>query len=322
MKVLQTLFTFFTFSCLCTTAQAQLSAYGAAAKVNGVQISNSTLEKNFEEYQREKDVNIAAIRYPDRIKEMRRDVLDQLIDQELVWQTVQAKALFASPDDIDKSVEDVRAQFDTEDGFLQRIMLDGFTPEKYRVHVQRLVSVSNYMQEVSSRTTVSKEEVHEFYVNNPDKLGMPETVRARHILLKVHPNANDDTKKGVEEKMTNIVEHLENGADFSTLAVQYSEDGSSSQGGDLGYFDRGQMVGPFSDAAFSLDVGETSGIVETVYGLHLIRVEDRQPVRTVPEEMASEQIFNFLLDSKRRQAIRDELLALRAGAEIEILVPL
>ena len=61
-------------------ALAQVSAYGAAARVNSVEIRNATLEKNFEEYQRENNVNIAAIRYPDRVKEMKREVLEELID--------------------------------------------------------------------------------------------------------------------------------------------------------------------------------------------------------------------------------------------------
>ena len=120
-----------------SSAQAQVSAYGAAARVNGVDVSNSALEKNFEEYQRENNVNIAAIRYPNRVKEMKRDVLEHLIDQELVWQRVQAKKLFASAEEIDASLQEIRAQFDSEDRFLTRITIDGFTPESYRAHVRR-----------------------------------------------------------------------------------------------------------------------------------------------------------------------------------------
>lgn len=307
--------------CFSGTSQAQLSAYGSAANVNGVEISNAILERNFEEYQRENDVNIAAIRYPDRIIEMRRDVLDQLIDQELVWQVVQARDLVASPEETETSVEDVRAQFDTEDEFLQRITIDGFTLDSYHTHAERVVSVSNYMQKISSHAAVSSEEVHEFYVNNPDKLQLPETVRARHILLKVHPNANTDTRESVQQRMDSITEQLAGGADFSTLAVRFSEDSSASQGGDLGYFQHGQMVKPFDDAVFALSVGETSNVVRTVYGLHLIKLEDRQPSQMVAEEAAAEQIYAYLLEVKQREAIRDELSTLRANADIDIWKP-
>ncbi|MDH3363156.1 MAG: peptidylprolyl isomerase [Gammaproteobacteria bacterium] len=303
-------------------AGAQVSAYGAAARVNGVDVSNSVLEKSFEEYQRENNVNIAAIRYPNRVKEMKREVLEHLIDEELVWQTVQAKDLFASPQEVDQSLEEIRAQFGSEDRFLTRITIDGFTPESYRDYVRRTVSAANYMQKVSAAATVSSEEVHDFYVNNPDKFHIPESVKARHILLKVHPSANEETRNAVRERMQRIVEQLADGANFAALAVKYSEDTSASAGGDLGYFQHGQMVKPFDNAAFALQVGETSGVVETIYGLHIIKLEDRQPSQVVPEEMASEQIYSYLLDVKRRQAIRDEIVALRADAEIEILLPL
>lgn len=305
-----------------SSAQAQASAYGAAARVNGIEVSNSVLEKSFEEYQRENNVNIAAIRYPNRVKEMKRDVLEHLIDQELVWQTVQAKKLFASAEEIDASLQEIRSQFDSEDHFLTRITIDGFTPESYRAYVRRTASVANYMQNISASATVSREDVHEFYVNNPDKFQVPETVRVRHILLRVHPSANEESRAPVRAKMDSIVNQLANGADFAALATRYSEDSSAAQGGDLGYFSHGQMVKPFDDAAFALKVGETSGIVETVYGLHVLRVEDRQPPQIVPEEMASDQIYDYLQDVKQRQAIRDELSALRAEAEIEILLPL
>lgn len=301
---------------------AQASSYGAAAEVNGIEISNRILEKNFEEYQRENNVNIAAIRYPGRVKEMKREVLELLIDQELVWQQVQAKKLFASLEEVDKSLENLRNNFPSEEAFLKRITIEGYTPETYRDHVHRLVSAANYMRDLSAGATVGDEEVQDFYENNPDKFQVQEMIRARHILLKVHPSANEETRKIVRERMDGIVERLAEGADFATLAGQYSEDSSAVNGGDLGYFQRGDMVKPFDDAAFALSPGEISGVIKTIYGFHVIKVEDRQPPQTVPEVMAAQQIRDYLLELKQRQAIRTELSTLRAAADIRILLPL
>ncbi len=308
--------------CLGSAATAQVSAYGAAARVNGVEISNAKLESNFEEYQRENDVNIAGIRYPDRVKEMKRDVLEELIDQELVWQVVQEKKLFADPEDVERSLDKLRSQFDSEDAFLTRIRIEGFTPDSYREHVRRMVSASLYLQGISEEASVTAEEMHDFYASNLDKFEVPEMVSARHILLKVHPNADEKTRGKVSERMDAIVAELEAGADFATLAAMYSEDGSKTDGGNLGYFHREQMVAPFTEAAFATEVGEVSDVVETIYGLHLIKVEDHQPSRTVPEEMAQQQIYDYLLEVNRRRAIREEIAALRADADIEILIPL
>lgn len=302
-------------------ASAQVTAYGAAARVNGVEISNEKLEKNFEEYQRENDVNVGAIRYPDRVTEMKREVLDTLIDQELVWQVVQERDLYASPEIVEQSLGRIRAQFPSEDEYVTRITIEGFTPESYREHVMKMVSGQLYLETVAETAAVSADEIHDFYAENPDKFEMPEMTRARHILLKVHPNANAETRAGVRERMDAIVAQLENGADFAVLAATYSEDSSKDNGGDLGYFQRGQMVPQFDQAAFTIAVGEVSGIVETVYGLHLIKVEDRQPSQTVPESMAQQQIYDHLLEVKRRQAMREEIATLRAAADIEVLLP-
>jgi peptidyl-prolyl cis-trans isomerase C len=308
--------------CLCSTAAAQVSAYGAAARVNGVEITNAMLEKNFEEYQRENNVNIAGIRYPDRVKNMKLEVLEELIDQELVWQVVQEKDLYASPEDVDRSLQQLRSQFDSEDEFLTRITIEGFTSEGYREHVGRMASASLYMQSISETAAVTIDEMHDFYTDNPDKFEIPEMVRARHILLKVHPNANEEMRGKVHDRMNAIIAELEAGAEFAALAAMYSEDGSKSAGGDLDYFNRGEMVEPFAEAAFATEVGEVTGVVETIYGLHIIKVEDRQPSQIVPEKTAQQQIYDYLLDVNRRQAIRDELAALRTDADIKILIPL
>ena len=308
--------------CLCSTVAAQVSAYGAAATVNGAEITNAMLEKNFEEYQRDNNLNIAAIRYPDRVKEMKLKVLEELIDQELVWQVVQEKDLYAGPADVDGSLQQLRSQFESEDKFLTRITIEGFTPDSYREHVRRMASTSLYLHRISETAAVTIDEMHDFYADNPDKFVIPETVQARHILLKVHPNAGEEMRGTVRARMDAIITQLDAGEEFAALAAMYSEDGSKSAGGDLGYFNRSEMVEPFAEAAFATEVGEVTGVVETVYGLHIIKVEERQPSQIVPEETAQEQIYDYLLDVNRRQAVRDEIAALRTDADIEILLPL
>ncbi|NJO38685.1 MAG: hypothetical protein HC871_15110, partial [Rhizobiales bacterium] len=100
-----------------------------------------------------------------------------------------------------------------------------------------------------------------------------EEVRARHILL-----ASEDDAKAV-------IAELEGGADFSELAKEKSTGPSGPQGGDLGYFKKGQMVPEFGDAAFAMDVGSTSAApVKTQFGFHVIKVEDKRKVEPSFEE--------------------------------------
>lgn len=103
---------------------------------------------------------------------------------------------------------------------------------------------------------------------------MPNSVRASHILLMYQGSQRSTATRSKEEaqqQIQQIESQLQQGADFATLAREHSDCPSSSKGGDLGQFGRGQMVGPFEDAAFGMEVGQTSGVVETPFGYHLIQ---------------------------------------------------
>jgi len=307
--------------CAASLASAQLNAYGAAATVNGIEISNASLERTFVEYQRDKGVNVAAIRYPKRFDLMKREVLDQLIAQELVWQTAQGSAFVADDQSVDESMQKVRAQFQSDTDFQLRLRSEGYTLESYREHVRQLATSFNYLGDVSADVVVDDADIHTYYENHPEKFQIPEVVRARHILIKVVLQDSQEKKRIAREKMEDILRQLERGTDFAQLAIKYSEDSSAAQGGDLGYFPRANMVKPFADAAFMLQPGEISGIVESVYGLHVIKVEDRKEKGLVSEQEARAKIEAYLLNIKKQQAIDEEISSLRAAADIEVLIP-
>ncbi|HSR55231.1 MAG TPA: peptidylprolyl isomerase [Alphaproteobacteria bacterium] len=103
---------------------------------------------------------------------------------------------------------------------------------------------------------------------------MTDQVRASHILLMYEGSARSTATRSKEEalaEITTLAKVIEGGGDFGQLAAENSDCPSGMQGGDLGTFGRGQMVGAFEDAAFALEVGETSGVVETDFGFHLIQ---------------------------------------------------
>ncbi len=103
---------------------------------------------------------------------------------------------------------------------------------------------------------------------------MANQVRASHILLMYAGSARSSAARSKDEAAQEIQAlkaQIDGGADFADLARQHSDCPSGRSGGDLGNFGRGQMVGPFEDAAFGLEVGGTSGVVETDFGYHIIR---------------------------------------------------
>jgi hypothetical protein len=156
-------------------AHAQVHAYGMAAKVNGEGISNEALERSFQEYLRESNVNLGSVRNPERVKGMRREALDLLIDQELAWQAAQKTTVLATDAEVDEAVVAMRAQFKSEQAFASRLAIEGYTEASYREHLRRLVSARKYLDRVAAKAPpVSDEEIHTFYAANPDKFTVTE----------------------------------------------------------------------------------------------------------------------------------------------------
>ena len=110
---------------------------------------------------------------------------------------------------------------------------------------------------------------------------------------------------------------MKKGEDFATLAKTYSEGPSGPKGGELGYFRRGQMVKPFEEAAFSLQPNETSGIVETQFGYHLIKVSDKKPAKKMAYAEVKDRLGEHLKNQKRDSEASAYIETLRKDAKIE-----
>jgi peptidyl-prolyl cis-trans isomerase C len=150
---------------------------------------------------------------------------------------------------------------------------------------------------IMKNVSVTDEDMEQYYNLNKEKFSVPEQVRARHILIKVSPDAPDEEKSKAREKAQAILERAKKGEDFAQLATENSDDpGSGSRGGDLGFFGRGRMVKTFEEAAFSLKPGQMSGIVETRFGYHIIKAEEYTEARTKPLDEVKDTVQKQLKD--------------------------
>jgi len=165
----------------------------------------------------------------------------------------------------------------------EREVRDAYDKENSKRNVEFVKVTSSRFR---SAVTLSDEELTAFAADNADamrerydrdydrKYNSPKKVSARHILLKFDDSDDETVRAAVRTRMDSILSEVRGeGADFASLAGKYSEDSSASRGGDLGFFDKGRMVQEFSDAAFALEAGNISEVVETKYGLHIIKVE-------------------------------------------------
>lgn len=151
---------------------------------------------------------------------------------------------------------------------------------------------------------VSDKEVEDYFIRNKASLTQPESVKASHILFKVDDWKNQQDVDAKEKLAKEVLGMVKSGGDFAELAKKYSADSSGQNGGDLGYFKKGQMVPQFEAAAFKLKNGEVSDIVKTQFGFHIIKVVDHKIETSPTLEEAKPQIVELIRKEKGQVAFK------------------
>lgn len=153
---------------------------------------------------------------------------------------------------------------------------------------------------VAKGITPQEEELRSYFDAHRANYSVPEQRRASHIFIELDKDAGDEEVAAAREKLEELRKKLQEGASFEELARKYSEDpGSAERGGDLGFFGRGVMSKGVEDAAFSLDVGEVSEPVRSEFGMHLVKLTDIRPGKTLDFDEARDQV---LRDYRRERA--------------------
>jgi peptidyl-prolyl cis-trans isomerase C len=318
----KTCLTVFCLTAVVATGSAgQAPAQDLVATVNGTGITRVEFDRSFKAYLQQRGIPQQHLEKADQFGDLKMEAINMLIDQELLYQEAKKKDFIADPERLAGEIAPIRARFPSPEDFAKVLKEQGFTEETFADIVERRLSVQTLVEtDIAKGISVSDEEVSEFYTNNPEQFKRPETVRARHILRKVEPGADSSSRDEVKKKIGEILKEAESGADFAELAVQYSEGPSAKRGGDLGFFPRGKMVKPFDEAVFSLEPGKISGIVETKYGFHIIKVEEKKEAAILSKEEVADELNGFLTSGKIKQAVRDRLGIMRKQAKIEILI--
>jgi peptidyl-prolyl cis-trans isomerase D len=184
--------------------------------------------------------------------------------------------------------------------------------ENFRMPAKiKITYVSEGPEEFKNQVKVDEDEIKTYYEDNPNNFKEEKQVKAKHILFKLSSGATAETEKSVKAKAEKVLEKARAGEDFSKLAKEYSEDESTKDnGGDLGYFKKGQMVSAFENAAFSLPKGGLSSLVKTSFGYHIIKVEDIKEAKTLNLQEAHDQIADMLATSKAKELADEKILSL------------
>lgn len=288
------------------------------ARVNGQTISRDDLQQAVGELEARAGQSLPA----DQRDRVVRGVLDQLVAYRLLAQESAVRKVAVPDADVDARIAQIRSQFPSEELFTQTLAQRQLTLEGLRVDIREGMQIDRMIDaEVAARTDVSAEQVNDFYAKNPTEFQQAERVRASHILIRVPEGGDAAAKDQARARAAEILKEVKAGRDFAALAKEHSQDpGSAPSGGELGAFERGQMVGPFEEAAFSLPAGQTSELVETQFGFHIIKVAEKQAARAIPLEEVRTQVEQFLQGQNKERETQAFIDSLKAKGKVEILI--
>ena len=264
---------------------------------------------------------------PGRLAELKAQLLDQMINDRLILaQAEQDTSLRLNPKEVEAALEEhlqrIKSQFPSEEEFIEQLSQENLTVRelrvKYKSEVRSQILKEKLISQRLSKVTVSSKEVKDFYAAYQDSLPeQPASVKLSHILLLVKPSQKTlDSLRSLAEQ---IRQKAQSGEDFASLAQSYSQDPTANQGGDLGFFGRGELDSTFEKVAFSLAPGEISGVVNTIYGFHIIKLEERKS-----DQVHARHILILSApspaDQEKTEGLADSLYnLLQAGADFPTL---
>jgi peptidyl-prolyl cis-trans isomerase C len=191
--------------------------------------------------------------------------------------------------------------------------------EKMDLVTNNFLTIEYLDKVVSADVRATEDDILKYYEQHKDDFKVRESVRVRHILIKADKTASEEEKAAAKKKVESILTHIRDGGDFHKLASEHSQDpGSKTRGGDLGFIGRGRMVREFEDVAFSLQPGEVSDVVETNFGYHIIKVEERRDASYKPVEEVRSIIESKLIKERRRQAVDEFVQKAMKDADAEL----
>ena len=295
---------------------------GPVATVNGTVITQDDFDIELERVRNQFARDGRSLN-ESQLANIKKGVLETLINRELLFQESQNKGIKIEDKEVNKQFDIVKKRFPNENEYKAALQKMGISEAELKSQIREGMAIQQFVDDyLVQKVKVSEAEVKDFYENNPDMFKQPEQIKASHILIKFDIQADKSTKDQANKKIKKIQKKLEAGEDFTSLAKEFSEGPSNIKGGDIGYFNRGQMVKPFEDAAFKLKPGEVSDIVETRFGYHLIKVVDKKSESVVNYENVKDKIVQYLKQAKKREVIKVDVEKLRQKAVIETFLTL
>lgn len=298
-------------------AQEKQSSEAKVAVVNGTVISQADFDREMNMVQQRLAKTGQTINDSQK-QALKMEVLERLINRELLYQASQNSGITIDETAVTEQLNALKERFPKQEDF-QKALLDMKFSESYlRSQLRRDLAIKQFVdKKFAEKVTVSDKEAKSYFDSHKESFNRPDQIKASHILVKVDPQADASKKAEARKKIEEIQQKVKQGEDFAALAKEFSECPSRSEGGDLGFFGRGQMVKPFEDAAFTLEPGEVSNVVETKFGYHLIKCTDKKSKTSLAYKDVKEKLQQYLKQNRVQKEVDAYVEELRKKAKVE-----
>lgn len=284
------------------SACSKKNVEGLVGSVNGEPITQEEFDADFEVFKNlyERELGEDALEqtgmdgktFGESLKE---SILEKLIMEKLIAKESEGMQISVSDEDVQKRLEQTVEEMEGQENFDDFLSKNSISKEFFLENLRKELIVEKHKEEFLKTVSITDEDSMKYFEDNKDNAVI---LKASHILL------------ATEEEAKTVLDRLNAGEDFATLATLESLDSvSAARGGDLGYFGKGFMIAEFEDAAMALEEGEISGIVKTEVGYHIIKVEEKKDT--------FDELKDEIVKVLKEQKYLDKVQALRDDAKVE-----
>lgn len=282
----------------------------AAAVVNGQQISIAEFDKNLEIYKNMYEAQYGEISWDEKIEDgeiadgvtylssLKDNVIENMIMDTIMIQEAEKENITVTDEELESLFEEYKAYYGDEETYNESLVSSGMDEEFLMEYLKNGETIDRYVGKFIDSVEINDDILGAYFDENKDKFA---AVSASHILVNSLEEAED------------ILAKLYDGSDFAEMATEFSQDTQSAvNGGDLGYFYRGDMIPEFEEVAFSVSPGELSGIVSTQFGFHILKVNDKKE--------SLEDNYDIVIGDYKNTKYTEKIEDLKNNADIERFV--
>ncbi len=286
---------------------------GMTLYVNGTKVDEQEIENETQRLRPHHDQVFKDMPEEEREKQLNEWSRENVVEREILRQAAEEKNEPVQAHEIEKAYKELVDNHGGEDAFFKQTGFTSAGVPQIKKDIEKQIRFERFMEQVTADISEpAPDEIKKYYEENIQQFTIPEMVKASHIVKNVTPGSDVDE---IRRELDALLAQIHKGASFEELADQHSE--CQDQGGDLGYFPRGQMVQEFEDVVFSLQVGQVSEVFQSPFGFHIAKVTDKKPACPAPLEQAKEKIVEHLKNEYRQQAIEVFVDARKKEAVIE-----